>query len=225
MIRNTLLLLFIVLFPFFVSAQVYTPTGQLNAARWRHQSQLLYNQKVLVFGGDDGYLSANVFTSAELYNPATGDWSYTGSMKKKRTDFSSAVLPNGNVLAIGGTMSWDGNDLYNTTSCEIYNVNTDTWLYTDSIQAERYGHKAILLKTGKVLVVGGNNNKTCELYDPTSNKWSYTGNNVNSMIEGMDLVMLQDGKILATFEQIAELYDPQTGTWSLVNNTLNGNRT
>lgn len=201
-------------------SQSYSPSGSLNVARWNHQSQVLYNKKVLVFGGDQGYLiPAMVNNSAELYEPGSGTWSYTGSMNKKRTNFSSVVLPNGNILAIGGTMNWDGSETYSTASCEIYNVAIGTWTYTDSMKVQRENHKAILLKTGKVLVVGDKDGR-CELYDPSINKWENTGSNVAYVGGGMDLIMLQDGKVLVTLEKSAQLYDPASGTWSLLSNLV-----
>ena len=52
-------------------------TGSLNTARTDHTATLLPNGQVLVAGGEGttGFLS-----SAELYNPATGTWTVTGSM-------------------------------------------------------------------------------------------------------------------------------------------------
>ena len=54
-------------------------TGDLGIARFSHTATLLPNEQVLVAGGfsDDpfGYLA-----SAELYDPAPGNWTGTGSL-------------------------------------------------------------------------------------------------------------------------------------------------
>ena len=52
---------------------------------------------VLAAGGNDIELS-----SAELYDPATGTWSATGSLNNGRGDHTATLLPNGMVLAAGG---------------------------------------------------------------------------------------------------------------------------
>ena len=60
---------------------------------------MLPNGKVLVAGGVNfsGYL-----TSAELYDPASGTWTATGSLNTARDNHTATLLPNGKVLVAGG---------------------------------------------------------------------------------------------------------------------------
>ena len=44
----------------------------------------------------------NPLASAELYDPATGTWSFTGSLNTMRKDHALTVLPNGMILVTGG---------------------------------------------------------------------------------------------------------------------------
>ena len=53
-------------------------TGSLATARASHTATLLPNGKVLVAGGEDS--SFNPLASAELYDPASGTWTATGSL-------------------------------------------------------------------------------------------------------------------------------------------------
>src|SRR2546426_3039919 len=57
---------------------VWSLTGSMSTARYAHTATLLSSGKVLVAGGIDA--SGAPLASAELYDPAAGTWSTTGSM-------------------------------------------------------------------------------------------------------------------------------------------------
>jgi hypothetical protein len=54
---------------------------------------------VLVAGGTYG---ENSLFSAELYDPLTGNWTFTGSMIYSRYEHTASVLQNESVLVAGG---------------------------------------------------------------------------------------------------------------------------
>ena len=89
------------------SAGTFTATGNMKTARgWGHTATLLSDGKVLVVGGAncESYCDiVNVHDSAEVYDPATGTWSDTGSLLSRRASHSATLLPNGQVLVVGGT--------------------------------------------------------------------------------------------------------------------------
>ena len=60
---------------------------------------MLPNGKVLVAGGDNG---SGYLASAELYDPASGTWTATGSLNTARYCHTATLLPNGKVLVAGG---------------------------------------------------------------------------------------------------------------------------
>lgn len=100
------------------------------------------------------------------------------------------------------------------------------WIPTGSMGTPRYGHDAVRLLDGRVLVVGGSGGdfdpSTAEVYDPVSGTWSATGSMLNPMVLGP--VVLLDGRVLVgdvldgsngnPDVYGSELYDPATGTWS-----------
>ena len=94
------------------SAELYDPatgmwssTGKLNTARCFHTATLLPNGKVLVAAGSMSSGSdPDPTIDAEMYDPTTGTWSYTGSLNTGRILNTMTLLPNGKVLVAGG---WD----------------------------------------------------------------------------------------------------------------------
>jgi len=75
--------------------------------------------KVLVAGGDD---LNTTLASCELYDPATGTWTETGSLLLPRQQHTATLLPGGSVLVTGGVGY--------LTSCELYDPATGTWATT-----------------------------------------------------------------------------------------------
>jgi hypothetical protein len=116
------------------SAELYYPatgswtlTGSMNTARALHKATLLRNGKVLVVGGY-GYIGANLtyFSSAELYDPTSGMWTNTGSLKTAREAHAVNLLPNGKLLVAGG----DGSGFSYPPNAELYDAglaNSNKW--------------------------------------------------------------------------------------------------
>jgi hypothetical protein len=104
---------------------LFTFTGSLNAARDGNSATLLNNGMVLVAGGNDtlGYGSNNYLTSAELYDPASGTFTLTGSMNIARVGPTATLLNNGNVLVTSGLEDTSG-DI--SPNAELYKPGTLT---------------------------------------------------------------------------------------------------
>jgi len=196
-------------------------TGNLNIARVGHTTTLLPNGKVLVAGAASSFPSSSTFDSAELYDPASGTWTYTGSLNTGRWDHTATLLLNGKVLVAGGCSLGETPCFSRLNSAELYDAATGTWSYTGSLNTVRNAHTATLLSNGKVLIVGGysGGRPGAEVYDPSTGTWTYTGdlNSVNSYFIPT-ATLLFGGKVLVAGVEDgrgSELYDPATDTWSI----------
>jgi Galactose oxidase, central domain len=196
------------------SAGVFTYTGSLNDARAGHTATLLPNGMVLVAGGAEfmGYVGPFASGNAELYNPATGVWTVTGSLAFARDGHTATLLPNGKVLVAGGAEN---------SNTELYDPATGAWSPSGSNEIARIYHTATLLPNGMVLVAGGSSSgNSAELYNPATGQWTPTGN-LNTARYSHTATLLPSGQVLVAggfgtngFLASAELYDPATGQWT-----------
>ena len=77
----------------------FVPTGSMQTARDGATATLLADGKILVAGGevDMTALDVDYFVSAELYDPASGTFSGTGSLTTAPMDHVAARLADGRV--------------------------------------------------------------------------------------------------------------------------------
>jgi hypothetical protein len=82
-----------------------------------HTATLMPDGRVLVAGGGNDPSRVQGLASAELYDPSSGRWTPTASMRVARVGFTTTLLPDGSVLAAGGDFSGGPDDL---ATAEIY---------------------------------------------------------------------------------------------------------
>jgi hypothetical protein len=209
---------------------MFVPTGSMNTARSYFTATLLRNGMVLIAGGIVDAEFTPPLASAELYDPATGLFTPTGSMNKAHLQHTATLLDNGMVLIAGG----QDNTRTQSANAELYNPTTGTFTVTGSMNTAREEHTATLLNNGMVLIAGGMSDgdsprASAELYNPTTGTFTLTGN----MNTGRDLhtaTLLNNGMVLVAggygstgFSLAsAELYDPATGTFTATGSMSEG---
>jgi N-acetylneuraminic acid mutarotase len=147
---------------YFASAEIYdpvsntwTPTGSMSMPRADAEGVRLENGQVMAIGGNMAIsVPATRTNSAEIYDPATGQWRLTaGAMSDPKVDHAVTLLKDGQVLAAGGIRTNDTE----VASVDLYNPSTDTWTPEPSMSRARGGIFAVTLQDGRALVVGGEN--------------------------------------------------------------------
>jgi N-acetylneuraminic acid mutarotase len=214
------------------TAELYDPstgqwslTGSMSTLRYYFTATLLGAGKVLVTGGCSQTACGAVTAVSELYDPATGQWSHTGSLVTARDYQTATLLGNGRVLVAGGYTTSGA-----SASAEVYNPSTGAWSATGSMTAGRSIHSATLLANGQVLVAGGQSQygallSSAELYNPATGKWTVTGS-MTYRRQNHTATLLANGTVLigggfgrstarsSTALATAEIYNPATGAFS-----------
>ena len=145
---------------------------------------------MLVAGGQG--TSGAYLTSAEIYNPATGTFTLTGSMHTSRVFHSATLMGNGDVLVAGG-FTYNGVSYPILSSAEVYNPSTGKFTVTFSMNHPRCYQSSLLLPSGDVLEISGSFTTTAELYDPLKGTFSFTGTLTDRRDQGEAAVLLNNG--------------------------------
>jgi hypothetical protein len=210
------------------SSNTFSSTGSMNVTRYGHRTILLNNGQVLAVTGD-----TTGGNTAELYDPATGKWTLTGTPAMFHDGGSVTRLANGEVLLAGGYNAFSSPPAFIATA-ELYNPSIGQWTVTGSLPSARRYQAAVLLPNGEVLIAGGEDSSfssiaDAALYNPTTGAWQPT----TSMHEGRLLPaaeLLGNGTVLlaggsdvsnGSFPSPltgAEIYDPSTGEWTSIAN-------
>jgi cytochrome c peroxidase len=115
--------------------------------------------KILFTGGRDDRYSPRVWNSAIVIDASSGTpvTTATNNMQYARAFHNLVVLPNGEVMALGGTTQGTKfNDSGGVTIPEIWNPATGQWRPMSAAAVPRGYHLvAILLRDGRVLLGGG----------------------------------------------------------------------
>ncbi|WP_437840387.1 Kelch repeat-containing protein [Sorangium sp. So ce1153] len=205
-------------------AELYDPVmdswthtdSMFNSLRYAHTATWLpTTSQVLVAGGGDRYAAGagfgDVYRDPELYDPATGSWTFTEFMSAARCNHTATWLPSsGQVLVTGG-----GNAGNATGSAELYDPAAGTWTDAASMSARRTLHTATLLPDDKVLVSGGKGPSTAsnsaELYDPEANAWTVTATMRVGHAAHTATLLLNDQVLVAGASKLAERYHASLG--------------
>ena len=212
------------------AANTFTATGNLVTERAGNTATLLADGRVLIAGGENR--EENKIASAEIYDPSMGKFTQTGSMADARSAHTATALEDGRVLIIGGGSGhYPSQNIYR--SAEIFDPATGKFTSTGAMNVGRHKHAAILLRSGKVLIVGGSDNRdwhgeyaSAEIYDQASGTFTATGamNTSRFKIPGA-MALLPNGKVIvAGGGPFAELFDERTGTFTKVAGSLGAAR-
>ncbi|WP_295435270.1 kelch repeat-containing protein [uncultured Thiodictyon sp.] len=200
----------------------WTRTGDMTAAREFHSSTLLPDGRVLVAGGVGQNSLFLSIASAEIYDPATGQWTAVPAMATPRSTSCNgymepflATLPNGKVMAAAGYRTiapsgcLNGHTRSLSALAEVFDVASLTWAPAAPLSTPRALTTLTPLLDGRVLVAGGTDGTqdldTAELFNPATGTWD--GAAAMSIPRSThSATRLVDGRVLVISGNTAEVF-------------------
>lgn len=205
--------------------QQWLQTGSLNTPR-RAPSNIvvLDDGRALVTGGSD-VSSGGAVNTSELYNPLTGQWSYSANtMSTNRIGTKMIKLPSGKVLVVGGS-DLSGNCV---NVAEIFDPNTNMWSSAGTVPFSVSRPYMNVLQDGRVFVTGGycaTNSNASAIYDPSINTWTavaslpQTPAKLSFLLENGNVLVRSSspnaGTNPGTIPPVDEVYNPSADTWTV----------
>lgn len=205
------------------ATNTWTAVGSMGTPRQSHAATLLPNGKVLIVGGIPILGGNSGLKTAELFDPATGTFTPTGSTAVAHEQLPTLTLSNGKALLVGG---------YGAAPPETYDPATGTWTSgTGTAPTYYFSHELVNLPNGKAMAMGGGSpgslpSAGTQVFDPAANALS-AGPSMADSRTGHRAFLLPNGKVLAaggsylvqgnnTYipRSSAELFDPAAGSWS-----------
>jgi hypothetical protein len=210
----------------------------MSTARELHTATLLNDGTILVAGGT----TSNPISSleqAELFDPKSGGFMPTGSLKHGRFDHNAVLFHTGplagKVLIVGGCCDHTGSAL---KTAELYDPETKKFTLTGSMATARMDATATVLDNGYVLIAGGAAFPTdyygtakAELFDPATQTFSPTGD-MQQARRSQSAALLENGQVLVSGGyshpidplKSAEIYNPGDGRFVLTGSMPLGRR-
>ncbi len=215
----------------------WTPAPALTDPRAGHTATLLPSGRVLVAGGfivrPDG--DVDMLRSAEIYDPATGQWAPAAPLLDQAGRHTATLLPSGKVLLAAGERSQAGLD---TFSAQLYDPAADSWEFaadlafpsdpaTNNNPRPNFGrhayHTATLLPSGEALIFAGTQPVTItgttylgeylDVYHPATDTWTRFPRDIVGLGDRRRFhtaTLLPSGEVLAAGGLQPECGEPST---------------
>jgi hypothetical protein len=155
---------------------------------------VLADGRVLVVGGHDCTSPTYIGTAiANVFDPATNQWTFLPDMSYRRWYPTAITLPSGKAMAIAGSAT---STIDYQPIPEVYDPATNTWTRLTAASGQTIPNYSFsfVLPDGRILAAGSDEAKMATYaLDPTTQKWSVVDPTV---LDAGSAVMYAPGKIM-----------------------------
>ena len=151
-----------------------------------------------------------------VFNPRTYSFHSIVSLGYNSIGHTATLMKDGRVLIVGGYRGRPEGEMVGRNL--IYDPRSNAISEAGRLQFDRMNHKAVLLRDGRVLIVGGTAGRgpsvqTAEIYAPQTNSFSQAG---VFMIDPLAAALLPSGTVLLIHSHNGDivLYNPATHAFS-----------
>ena len=186
---------------------------------------------IMQAGGDSASNEYYVLAPDAQGNYVDGTWTEVASTELPRLFNGSVILPNGQMMVVGGEYSGPDTDETDTNEGEIYTPSTNTWAPIATFPQPNFGDDMLVNLENGLVLAGYLGGPQTYLYNPSTNVWTQTGTKLNDdQSDEEGYTELPDGSFLDydIFSSIndgvgeAQRYYPSTGKWVATQNLPGG---
>jgi len=201
----------------------WSVSGELARPRAYATATTLPTGEILVFGGFDASDPEVVNSRTELIDTTTGTVSSMAQRLPGRIHHT-VTLAAGDRVVVAGGVEWSGKSFSSTDRVDVYLPYEHRWTAARPLRQARSDHGAAALRSGEVLVTGGNFNvhplASSEIYDPRTDRWREAAPLPSPRLR-FSIATLPDGRVLVAggLSRLGEplatsvIYEPSTDRW------------
>jgi hypothetical protein len=212
-----------------LASGIFEKGPDMKSRRERFTTIQLSDGRLMSVGGRAIGLQAqsgNYNETAELFDPASTTWTFTGDMNEQRRSPGLRALPDGRVMVVGG-LSGQREPL---ASSEYWDEATGAWTFGPDMNRPHDLMATASLADGRFMMIGGTSKDEngllisltteTEAYDPATETWTElapmaekrASHTATTLIDGRVLVV-GGGRTDGPYLKPTEIYDPATDAW------------
>jgi len=207
-----------------LSQQNWRTIASMNTPRYNFTMVPLLDGTILAIGGQD--INNTSIGSCELFDPSTGQWTYTGSLSQPCGRDRAIVLSNGTVALIGGAIN---SYVAQTDQVETYDPVAKIWSDGGHLLVARQDGTATYINDSTIIIAGGftptGATTECEIY----NAITHSSRQIAPMLQNRHdhmAVLLANGNLLVAggrdggagsqYFNECEIYNPINDIWTVI---------